>query len=413
MGAGDKGLIVSTSDAKYYHEYIAVHIFGMEPYIPREHTPVNKYTMGMAISYLPATFVGYVCSDIKGFDHDYGRNYIYQRLFYYFGFIYCFIGLLFLRLILKRWLDNLIIVIVLSVIFFGSNLYYYVRVEPMMSHATSFAFITGFLFYILKFFDKQTRMAALGIGLCIAFIVLIRPVNIIITVVPFIYFLAQKTPLSEKWSFIKKNILCWFIIAGCMVIAFIPQMVYWQHYTGKWMYYTYGQEKFIWYKPALLQVLFSFRKGWFIYTPIMIFIIPGAIICYKKNRPLFWSLLVFFLLNLYIISCWWCWWYGGGFGMRPMIDFYGLFAIWIGMFLQYLWKRPKPAFIGTICMIGFFVFLNLFQTRQARINVIHYDSMTYKEYKNVFLREAEKNKEWELLLDAPDYDKAKKGERFW
>ena len=408
---GPPAIIVS--DAQYYHEYIAVHLYGMEPYIPRDKKPVIKYSMGMAVTYMPGIAAGYLVSELKGLKHDYGRNYVYQRILYYFGFIYCLLGLLFLRLILKRWIDGWIVAFVLALIFFGTNLYYYVKVMPLMSHAASFAFITAFIHYCLRLFEKPTLRSAAGIGIFLALLTLIRPTNIVVVLFPIAYLLVQKKTMKEKLGFIKKHILYWLLIIICMVTAFLPQMIYWHHYTGEWLYYSYRQEKFFWAKPALLQILFSFRKGWLVYTPLMVFIIPGAVITYRKNKTLFWAVMIFFLVNTYIVSCWWCWWYGGCFGMRPIIDSYGILAIWIGFFLQYLWQKTKPVWVATLCVMGFFTYVNLYQTRQARINVIHYDAMSYPLYKKVFLKETPKDKEWESLLDPPDYEKAFTGERFW
>jgi hypothetical protein len=409
--------VVTTSDALFYHEYIAVHLFGMEPYIPREKKPVIKYSMGMAVTYMPAIGIGYVYTQIKGIDHDYGRNYIYQKLLYYLGFGYAFLGLIFLRLLLRRWLSDWIIVCVLACIFFGTNLYYYVKVAPLMSHGASFAFITAFMYYSLKYLEQPGWKNALAMGSLLAITTLIRPVNLIILLLPGIYWLASAGGLAVKLSFIKKNFIHVIIMAGLVGIAFIPQMIYWHTYTGEWFYYSYQQEKFFWDRPALLQVLFSFRKGWLIYTPIMFFIIPGAVICYKKNKPLFWSVLIFSLVNIYIISCWWCWWYGGGFGMRPMIDSYGILGIWLGLFLQEIVRRSKIFFVSILACMGFLVYVNLYQTRQARICMIHYDSMNYAAYKIVFLNESNhKNytpEEWQQLLSPPDYEKAFVGKRFW
>lgn len=286
-----------------------------------------------------------------------------------------------------------------------------------MSHGINFALITLFLFYSLRWLEIPKLKYAAGMGIMLAWITLIRPVNIIIAMLPFIYWISAKNGWSVKWNFIQQNYKYVLFIIGCVVLAFIPQMIYWHHYTSQWMYYSYGSEKFFWTKPAILPLLISFRKGWLIYTPIMLFMIPGAIICYKKNKPLFWSIFIFFLLNLYIISCWWCWWYGGSFGMRPLIDIYGLLAIWIGMFLQYLFDKSKPALLFIIAVTGFLVYVNLFQTRQARICWIHYDSMTFRAYKLIFLNETERKKlndaEWNALLDPPDYERAMAGERYW
>jgi hypothetical protein len=409
--------VVTHSDALFYHEYIAVHLFGAEPYIPREKKPVIKYSMGMAVTYMPAIGVGYVYTEIKGIDHDFGRNYVYQKLLYYVGFGYAFMGLIFLRLLLRRWMDDWIVAITLGTIFFGTNLFYYVKVSPLMSHGASFAFITAFMYYSLKYLDRPGWKNAFGMGVFLAITTLIRPVNIIIILLPGIYWLAGTGSLAVKINFLKKNLVHGLMMGGMVFVAFIPQMIYWHTYTGEWLYYSYGQEKFFWDRPALLQVLFSFRKGWLVYTPLMLLMVPGAIVCYKKSKPLFWSILIFSLVNIYIISCWWCWWYGGGFGMRPMIDSYGIVAIWVGMFLQEILRRSNIVFASTIAIMGFLIYLNLYQTRQARICMIHYDSMNYKAYKIVFLNESNHRnytpEEWQNILSTPDYEKAFVGERLW
>lgn len=408
---------VISSDAVFYHEYIAVHLFGMQPYFPRTQNKVSKYTMGMAVTYIPGIAVGYLLSEINGVDHEYGKNKMYQRTLYYMGFLYTLIGLFFLRLILKKWFDDFLVAIVLSIVFFGTNLYYYVKVAPLMSHAASFCFIAAFIYYFLRLVDKKSIMTGILGGLSLGMITLIRPTNSVVFLFPLIFIIAEKKNLTGILNFLKEKWQVLLLMITIPILVFIPQMIYWNHFTGKWIYYSYGNEGFFWSKPAMLQVLFSFRKGWFIYTPLMFFIIPGAIICFKKNRSLFWSILVFFVVNFYLISSWWCWWYGGGFGMRPMIDFYSIFAIFIACFIEYIFKKSKAVFVSVLVVFSFLVYLNLFQTRLARINYIHYDSMTFKAYSKIFLSESTRKKysdeEWKAFLDTPDYEKAIKGERFW
>ncbi len=94
------------SDAVYYHEYIAVHLFGMEPYIPRSEKQVSTYTMGMAVSYMPGIAIGYVLTEVQGVDHDYGRNSYYQHALFYLGLLYCLIVFIFLRKLLLRWCNE-------------------------------------------------------------------------------------------------------------------------------------------------------------------------------------------------------------------------------------------------------------------------------------------------------------------
>lgn len=406
---------VVKSDAQFYHEYIAVYVFGQEPYFPREVRPINKYTMGMAITYLPAIATGYIVCEITGTEHNNGKSYVYQHLLFYLGLLYSLIGLAYTRLILKKWFNEYVITIILAILFLGTNLYYYDIFEPIMAHPAAFALMTMFIYYSLRWIWSPSLKWVILSGISVGLSILIRPTNAVMTLIPFLYILFNRTEGLHLKS-LKLN--HWIQIALLAVIAtlvFSPQMIYWHHYTGKWLNYSYGNEGFFWDKPAILQVLFSFRKGWFVYTPIMLFIIPGGIICYKKNKPLFWAVTIYFIVNLYIISSWWCWWYGGSFGMRTLIDCYGAMSIFIAYFIDYIFRQNRVIFSLTLMIIGFLIYLNLYQTRQARICRIHFDSMTFKAYKKVFLTDKLDltKEEWEAMLDTPDYEAAQRGERFW
>jgi hypothetical protein len=127
----------------------------------------------------------------------------------------------------------------------------------------------------------------------------------------------------------------------------------------------------------------------------------------KRNR---WLTLGFFVFSVYLIFSWWCWWYGGSFGSRPMIDFYPLYAIFItacisGIMKMSLWIRRSLLSV-IILLIG----LNLFQTYQFDRRVIHHDAMTGKAYWKVFGK-TERPKNFNDLLVFPEYQDAKRGNR--
>ncbi len=393
---------VLRSDALFYHEYIVVYVYGKDTYFPRDVRPINKYTMGMSITYLPVVPIGYVITELVGIDHNAGRNHIYQHLLFYLGLLYTLLGLLFTRLILKNWFNEGVISLVLMIIFFGTNLYYYIIAEPIMAHPVSFFLVAGFMYYSIRWLKKPGYKTILTAGAFLGLATLIRVTNSMIVLIPLVYFFSDPSN-AVSFKNLKKVHFIQVLLAGFVsILIFSPQLFYWHHYTGVWFNYSYGNERFFFDSPAILQVLFSFRKGWFIYTPIMLFIIPGAVICFKHNRPIFWAVIIYFIINLYVVSSWWCWWYGGSFGMRSLIDCYVL-------------KSKKVVIASTFLILGFLVYVNLYQTRQARICRIHYDSMTFAAYKKVFLTE-ELNltrEEWEDMLDPPDYDLAKEGKRFW
>ena len=118
------------------------------------------------------------------------------------------------------------------------------------------------------------------------------------------------------------------------------------------------------------------------------------------------------MLNLFICFSWWTWWYGGSFGSRPMIDSYALLAIPMASFIEAIFSRLKIIFISLCFVLLLFISLNLFQTYQRRIDLIHFDGMTFKAYKVVFLKTTlskEEILELNNSIHSPDYELARKG----
>ncbi len=60
---------------------------------------------------------------------------------------------------------------------------------------------------------------------------------------------------------------------------------------------------------------------------------------YLRN---FVPILLLFTLFTYVIFSWWCWWYGGGLSIRPMIDVYCIFAIGLAAFIHTILQAKSP-----------------------------------------------------------------------
>ncbi len=135
----------------------------------------------------------------------------------------------------------------------------------------------------------------------------------------------------------------------------------------------------------------------------------GLFFLWKKDWRLAITIIVFSLINFYIIFSWWCWWYGGSFGARPLIDTYGIYAISMTAFFQFFLSRRLWLKIAFIILAGLFVYHNIFQIRQVQSTIIHWDSMTKEAYWKAFLRVRPPEGYYELLR-TPNYDAARKGE---
>jgi hypothetical protein len=199
------------------------------------------------------------------------------------------------------------------------------------------------------------------------------------------------------------------LIAGmCILIVWIPQLIYWKAVTGDWFYYSYGEsESFFFQHPRVLETLFSFRKGIFIYSPLMALSFLGLFFLRKRLPDFKWAIWLFTILNIYIVSSWWCWWYGGSFGLRAYIDMYALWAFPLAVIMEKILAVNNIIRYSFVSLISLFILLNLFQSVQYWRGALHWDGMSYALYKTQFLNMEGVSP---ATVQNPNYEKAKKGE---
>ena len=373
---------------------------------------VIKTTMGMSVLYLPFFILAHSYSvfdpevDTNGFSYPYEIGLSFSSVFY------LFIGFFFLSKVLKNLFSELKTALLIIVLFLGSNLFYYSTTELCMSHAYTFSLASVLMYYTLEIYHQINWRKSIIIGIILGVLFLVRPTNIIWGLIILLYKIEGRGTVKARLIWIKKNIkyLCSTIIIGLLICSL--QFIYWKWATGNWIFNSYVGETFYFTQPKILEFLFSYRKGWLVYSPIFIISFLGIYNMYKTKNPWFYSTLVILPLTIYLFSSWWCWWFGGGFGMRPMIDYYPLFIIPIGQVL-----RVKLLFYKTLLTILLISFtsLNLFQTLQKRKGVIHWDSMSKEAYWAFFFKpKMDTSKDWDQqkkFLKTPDYDKARKGEK--
>ena len=146
---------------------------------------------------------------------------------------------------------------------------------------------------------------------------------------------------------------------------------------------------FYWDQPAIREVLWSYRKGLFVYTPLMLAAAPGVLLLRRAHGWAAVALAAFVAFDLDLVSAWWNWWYGGSFGMRALIEAYAPVSVALAATLA--WAGGKARRMGSArtlvgMAVAVFVALNLFQTYQYVRTYIRWDGMTRDTYWSVFLR---------------------------
>lgn len=356
---------------------------------------------------MPFFLIANVATNFTGCPQT-GYSSVYEFFLVFGTSIYLLVGLIFLRKILLNYYSELITAITLLSITLGTNLYYYSSYEAPMGHAYSFCLFSIFLYYTIKWHANNLTKYSIYIGFLIGLIVLIRPTNIVLSLIFIFWGVTSFNSLKSKLLLFIAN---WRLILTILLFALIvwlPQFTYWKYTTGNWIYYSYGKEGFFWLQPKIVDVLFSFRKGWLLYTPIMGFSILGLFIIRKKIKEMSIALPLFFAINLYIVSCWWCWWYCG-YGQRPLIESYAILSLSFAAFIEYLVNKSRFFYFLLAPLLVFFIYLNIFQSEQHRLALNHWDSMTYESYFDVFLTNTPKQG-FSEHLKAPNYEDAMAGE---
>lgn len=372
---------------------------------------IPKMTMGKAFLDAPFFFFAdrYAQSSQKfertGFSLPYRYAIVASTLFY------TLLGLFVLRLVLLRFFNDRATALTLLILALATNLFHYSTYETGYTHPHNFFILATLIYLATGWRENNSIWRSMAFGLLCGLLVLVRPVNIFL-LLPLPFFTGYFTSNDWNKSTLQRGLKS-FLFSRQMMVALLsafvvafPQLLFWKMQSGSWLYYSYNDESFFFSQPSLVKGLFSFRKGWFIYTPIMLFAVFGFYSLYKKNRWIGWSVSITFLLFIYITFSWWCWWYGGGFGARTMIDFYPFMALALTALIATILKKNIILKIIMGVLILAAIKLNTFQTKQYHLSLIHWDSMTFDAYKSVFMRTQFPENHQELMAE-PDYQKQK------
>jgi len=359
---------------------------------------VMKYSMGMAIFYSPGFFAGHLMAHWLDYSPD-GFSKPYQWALMANSILFFFIGLFFLRKVLNKFFTDIITTILLLLIFFGTNFYSYSTFSAEMPHNYLFTLYALILWQTVLWHNNHKKKHVWLLALFIGLAALARPTELISILIPLLWNIIDKESLIQKIKLFKryKSQLLQFTFILLLIGSF--QMLYWKLISGDFIYYSYNNPgegfEFLW--PYTLKTLFSFRKGWLIYTPLMIFALWGFVYLYKRNKGVFVPLFIFFIVNLYIVSSWSCWWYAQSMGQRALIQSYAVLAIPFGYFLTDLSRRSVFLKILASLFIVFFVLLNQFQLWQLNHGIISLDRMTRPYYFKTFGKMVH-NKAYDNLL---------------
>jgi len=298
------------------------------------------------------------------------------------GFFYAFLGFYFLYRVLIRCFSPGISFWVLLCIFLGTNLFHYTTKEMAISHSYTFCLFSLLLFHLPNYLSKPSLFHSLMLGLLLGAIALMRPTNMICILLLLGFDVYTRKQLTDRLLFFLGNFSSVICILCSAIIVFIPQLLYWKEMTGHWMYYSYEEEGFkFWKNPKILEVWFDTQNGLFLYSPMVALMIIGIFIGIRKKKYHAPVLLMLFLIATYLFASWWTWYFGGAFGHRCYVEYYAFFALPMAGLFESIYQQPKPFNIqrfsplrlttNSLKKILFTILLILMMAYNIRLDYLH------------------------------------------
>jgi hypothetical protein len=336
---------------------------------------INIYQPGLSYVQLPAFLIAHLIAQSFGFQPD-GMSLPYHVLFFLNALFFVALGIVFVRRTLHFFFNDLITSFTLILVFLGTNIFINFYLEPTLTHLYLFTLNSAFIYHTISYQrngkTKNLIFSALLFGLTTA----IRPTQVIWGIIPlFLFFINNR----NFWPSIK--ILLLYPLSS--FLWNVPQLFYWKYYGGSWFMVNLHNESIVFSDPKILDFLFSFKKGWLLYTPLFLLIPFGLYRAFTNEARLSLGISLLTLLSVYIFSSWECWWFAESFGSRVMQETYPVLAILVGFVLTRI--NSNKMYKYSLLSVTFLILgLNLLHSIQFKTGVIHNMRNTKDHYMSHF-----------------------------
>ncbi len=309
----------------------------------------TKYTSGIAYLQMPFFLMAHGYATIKGTADGFSQAYVNSLLFS--GVFYLLLGLFCLYYFLKHYFDKRSALLSCFALLAGTNLYYYGIEHPGLSHVYSF-FLISFTLWLIQ---KNARFTLLILLPVMAWLVLIRPTNIVVVMALLTIYI--KLNQVNVFQILKHPHL--YAGLAISIVLLLPQLFYWHSVSGHWLMYSYQNEGFIyWNRPYILEVLFAACNGFLPYAPVFILAFIGFRY-WPINRFVSITALLSFALITYLNASWWCWPFGCAYGGRAFIEYYPFLVLGLSALSQQVLSKNRTIRIAYFSLILALAFLNL------------------------------------------------------
>ena len=352
--------LYTTMAAKYKH---------ISPGRKAEGNYANKYFMGTAVLQAPFFLAAHLLAGYLHQSQD-GFSMVYMYAIQLSCIVYGLLALFIVMLILWERFSDSVVAIVILIIGLGTNLYYLEVFHPPFCHPYLFFWYSLLIFFTIRFYRSFQRRYILLVGFVCGMIILTRFNELYAILIPVLWNIRSRVDIRKRFRLFNTNKLAIFAACLIMTLCIIPQGLYWKVSSGHFFYYSYQGEKFDFLHPHIIDGLFSFNNGWLVYCPIMLLALVGIWFTARYRDASFIPIVAYLTVHIYVIYCWWCWFYMGSYGSRPMTESYALLSIPLAYTVEWFWQSPMRKLSLTV-ISAFCIWLVAFQTYQTSLNIFN------------------------------------------
>lgn len=276
--------------------------------------------------------------------------------------LYGFGGLLLLFATARRLFPDGPSTTAVLTMWFATPLTAYMYFMASMSHGCSFFAVSLFIYLWQKDRGSLRLSRAIVLGLSAGLVMLHRLQNVVF-LVPLAYeLLVDWRHRANSNPRVWRQTARFSVATGlALIVALIPQFLLWRIlYGDRWMPPYSGYFNFL--DPHVMRVLFSANHGLFTWTPVVAIGLLGFGRLRRRDRLLADGLLLVFLAQLYIVSCFSIWHGDAAFGARYFIDCIPLFGLGLAALLDGMRRGwPRIGLTLTCAALAAWNYLLLFQ----------------------------------------------------
>lgn len=294
-------------------------------------------------------------------------------------------GVILLWLILRNFFTVSVTIVTSLIVVFGTNYFRWIFFDGATPHNFLFTLFAGVVLLTINWHRDHKWIWLILIFPVVLLACYIHDLSMFILFFPLLYGLHDNSSWEERLQQIREQKWQWLFLLFIVVGAFGLTRFAWFAEPGTEFYF--GDKKasvYPWIAANFYLILFSFNKGWIIYTPMVLLALPGMYLLAERNRGLLPGVFLFFILWFMLAASHPLWNAGPGFGQRFFIETYVVLSLPLGYLVQWIFERRPWLRITLLIFPLFFLLLNIFQTWQYTNNIILAEGMNRDYYQAVF-----------------------------